>query len=83
MRDSAARYRQSSITTRRNERPFGVTAGIIKNDGFGALHRFVRWSVASSDVHDARLGIHSELMDYLKNKTKERLCHSHKKPELV
>merc|ERR1712216_444620 len=51
--------------------PFGVAAGIIKNDGFGALYTGLSAGLLRQATYTtARLGIHSELMDYLKKQNK-------------
>jgi solute carrier family 25 (mitochondrial oxoglutarate transporter), member 11 len=47
--------------------PFGVAAGIIKNDGFGALYTGLSAGLLRQATYTtARLGIHSEIVDYLK-----------------
>ena len=47
--------------------PIGVAAGIIKNDGFGALYTGLSAGLLRQATYTtARLGIHAELVDYLK-----------------
>ena len=49
--------------------PIGVAAGIIKNDGFGALYTGLSAGLLRQATYTtARLGIHAELVDYLKKR---------------
>lgn len=51
--------------------PMGVAAGIIKNDGFGALYTGLSAGLLRQATYTtARLGIHAKLVDYLKEANK-------------
>mmetsp|Transcript_809 Transcript_809/g.3693 ORF Transcript_809/g.3693 Transcript_809/m.3693 type:complete len:296 (+) Transcript_809:139-1026(+) len=51
--------------------PMGVAAGIIKNDGFGALYTGLSAGLLRQATYTtARLGIHAKLVDYLKEMNK-------------